>query len=294
MHKKILVTGSNGQVGTALRTIAASEKTAPLEFVFTDRGELDITDIDAIEKAVKEYDVDTIVNCAAYTAVDKAEEEEANAKRINADAVGYLARICKTYDVGLIHLSTDYVFGGHATQPWREEDPVRPEGVYARTKYEGEVRLREYNPPRSMIIRTSWVYGESGHNFVKTMLRLGREREVLRVVDDQIGSPTYTMDLAAAIVNILLQNPQNDETELYHYSNEGICSWYEFAKKIFELADIPCKVEPIPTSAYPTPAKRPLYSVLCKEKIARRFGLEIPHWEVSLRECIANLTKDCD
>ncbi len=291
MRKNILITGANGQLGREFRSLVANQErfeTAD-HYFFTDRETLDITDKEAIEDFVKENDIDVIVNCAAYTAVDRAEEEEELAFKINRDAVRNLAEIAKKYDIRLIHISTDYVFDGTSHTPLCENDPVNPQGIYAKSKLEGEKAIQEIAPKGAVIIRTSWIYSSMGHNFVKTMLRVGSEREEVRVVCDQIGTPTYARDLARAILSIIDTDVENDEVKVYHYSNEGNCSWYDFAQAIFEIAQVDCRVTPISTSEYPTPAKRPPYSVLSKDKIKKEFGLDIPYWRDSLKSCISLL-----
>jgi len=288
MHKRILITGSNGQVGKEFQSLVSNNAYKGMHFYFTDRETLDITDKEAVSRFIADNQIDTIVNCAAYTAVDKAESEEALAYQINRDAVRNLAELAKENKIALIHISTDYVFDGKSHTPFKEDDPTNPQGVYAKSKHAGEQAIIEVAPKGAMIIRTSWVYSSDGHNFVNTMLRLGSEREALSVVCDQIGTPTYARDLARAILTILTrQQIPNDGVEIYHYSNEGNCSWYDFAQAIFEMAEIDCKVSPVPTEAYPTPATRPAYSVLNKEKIKEHFNVQIPYWRDSLRSCLS-------
>ena len=278
----ILVTGSNGQLGSELRELINS----PLPTVFfTDRNTLDITDKTAIENFCETNNIEIIINCAAYTAVDKAQEDEVNADAINHLAVKSMAEIAKEKNIRLIHISTDYVFNGENHTPYLESDPTHPNGIYGETKLAGEQSLLEIAPANALIIRTSWVYSAYGANFVKTMLRLGKERESLGVIFDQVGTPTYAKDLAKAILKILPQI-DNEKVEIYHYTNEGVCSWYDFAEAIFALRNIPCQVTPIETKAYPTPAKRPHYSLLNKAKIKRDFGLTIPYWRESLELCL--------
>ncbi len=291
MRKHILITGANGQLGGEFRSLVDNRERFDTSdhYFFTDRETLDITDKEAVENYVMQHNIDTIINCAAYTAVDKAEEEEALAYLINRDAVRNLAEIAKKYDIHLIHISTDYVFDGTSHTPLCETDSVNPQGVYAKSKYEGEAAIREIAPKGAMIIRTSWIYSSMGHNFVKTMLRVGSERDEIRVVCDQIGTPTYARDLARAILTIIASESQSDEVKTYHYSNEGNCSWYDFAQAIFEIAQVDCRVTPISTHEYPTPAKRPSYSVLNKDKIKYEYGLDIPYWRDSLRSCISLL-----
>ena len=298
----ILVTGSNGQLGSELRKL--SREYSDNTYFFTDRDELDITDREAIGNFIEATGIDTIINCAAYTAVDKAEEDESNADAINHLAVKYLAQISKEKNIKLIHISTDYVFDGKNYKPYIEEDATNPQGVYGATKLAGERAMREVDPKNSVIIRTSWVYSSFGNNFVKTMLRLGKERNELGVIFDQIGTPTYARDLAEAILKIL-QNPEpkvnceareapmgdrtSNPVEIYHYSNEGVASWYDFAMAIFEFSNIDCKVKPIETKDYPTPAARPHYSLLNKAKIKKDFNITIPYWKESLKVCLKKL-----
>ena len=287
MSKNILITGANGQLGSELKFLVSNNVNKDTNYFFTDKDELDITNLDAIREFVEKNSIDTIINCAAYTAVDKAEEEEELAYKINRDGVKNLATIAKEKNSKLIHISTDYVFDGRSHTPLKEEDEVNPQGVYAKSKRAGEEEIIKINPKDSIIIRTSWVYNSDGKNFVNSMLKLGKERDKLRVVCDQIGTPTYARDLARAILKIIDSSYKNDNGEIFHYSNEGNCSWYDFAQAIFEISNIDCKVEPIGTKDYPTPAKRPQYSVLNKDKIKNRFNLEIPYWRDSLKSCLS-------
>ncbi len=286
MSKNILITGANGQVGSQIEYLVSNGVYKNLNFYFTDKDSLDITKAPEIAKFVDENNIDTIVNCAAYTAVDKAEEEQELAYKINADAVKNLALIAKERGISLIHISTDYVFDGTNHTPLKESDKPNPQGVYADSKLKGEEELIAINPKNSIIIRTAWVYNSIGKNFVNTMLRVGSQKKSLSVVCDQIGTPTYARDLARAILTIIDKGIDNNNVEIYHYSNEGNCSWYDFAQAIFEIANIDCKVEPINTKDYPTPAKRPAYSVLSKDKIKKDYGLTIPYWRDSLKSCI--------
>lgn len=279
----VLVTGSKGQLGSELRELVSDEG-----YFFTDRDMLDIADKDAIARFCTEKGIGTIINCAAYTAVDKAEEDAENADRINHLAVKYMAEIAKEKKIKLIHLSTDYVFDGMNYRPYVESDPTVPNGVYGNTKLAGEEAIKKINPDNTIIIRTSWVYSSFGANFVKTMLRLGKERESLGVIFDQVGTPTYARDLAASILHIIPQL-KNENVEIYHYSNEGVLSWYDFAKEIMKMAKIKCQIDPIETKAYPTPAKRPHYSLLNKGKIKADFELEIPYWKDGLDACLRKM-----
>jgi len=282
----ILVTGANGQLGSELQALSSHYN--QYRFTFVDRSDIDLNDTEAIEHYFKEKTFDTIINCAAYTAVDHAESNPDLADNINHKAVKTLATIAKATNTTLIHISTDYVFNGKNFQPYVETDPTDPQSIYGRTKSAGEEAIQSINPPNAVIIRTSWVYSSFGNNFVKTMLRLGKERDELGVIFDQIGTPTYARDLAKAVLKIT-QNSKlktQNSVEIYHYSNEGVCSWYDFAKAIFELSDINCRVNPIETKEYPTPAARPSYSLLNKTKIKTDFNLQIPYWRDSLAECL--------
>ena len=278
----ILVTGSKGQLGSEIEALSSNYD---YNFFFTDRDELDITNQEAIEGFIENNKIDTIINCGAYTAVDRAEEDEINADKINHLAVKYLAQIAKEKQIKLIHISTDYVFDGKNYKPFIETDSTNPQGVYGKSKLDGEEALKDVNPKNSIIIRTSWVYSSFGANFVKTMLRLGKERESLGVIYDQVGTPTYARDLARAILDIL-PKIQNKSTQIYHYSNEGVLSWYDFAREIMRMAKIDCVVNPIESSQYPTPASRPHYSLLNKSKIKEEFNITIPFWKDSLDECL--------
>jgi len=289
MTKHILVTGSKGQLGRELNVLVSKQKhnDDSLKFHFTDRDTLDISNKQALENYIEQKKINIIINCAAYTAVDKAEEEKDLAFAINHEAVKYLAELALEKNIKLIHISTDYVFDGTGNTPLKETDNTNPEGVYALSKYKGEEEILRIQPPGSVIIRTSWVYSSFGQNFLHTMLRLGAERDKLNVVSDQVGTPTYARDLARAILDILPSIPkQPTPVEIYHYSNEGVCSWYDFAQAIFEIADINCKVSPISSEEYPTPVKRPKYSVLDKKKIKHDYNLAIPYWRDSLTYCI--------
>ncbi len=288
MPKHILVTGANGQLGSELYTLTEQNSYDELYFYFTDKENLDITDKSKIEDFCKENTIKVIVNCAAYTAVDKAEEDAKNADAINHLAVKSMAEIAKSQGIQLIHISTDYVFDGSNSRPYIENDSVNPQGIYGKTKLDGENAMIKICPEKSMIIRTSWVYSNFGNNFVKTMLRLGNERDELGVIFDQVGTPTYAKNLAESILDIIQSQREyeSNSVEIYHYSNEGVCSWYDFAKTIFELSNIRCNVNPITTEQYPTPAKRPHYSILNKTKIKKDFKLDIPYWKDALKVCL--------
>ena len=281
----ILVTGSKGQVGSELQALADDYE---YDFYFTDRDSLDITDTNQIEAFVNKNKIDIIINAAAYTAVDKAEEDEVNADKVNHLAVKNLAEVAKEHDIKLIHISTDYVFDGKNYKPYNEDDATNPNGVYGATKLAGEQAMQTINPNNSIIIRTSWVYSSFGANFVKTMLRLGKERDELGVIFDQVGTPTYAKDLAQVIFAII-PTINNENVEIYHYANEGVLSWYDFAKEIMRMAKLDCQIDPIETKEYPTPAKRPHYSLLNKAKIKKEFGITIPYWKDSLDECLRTL-----
>ena len=281
---KILVTGANGQLGNEMRVLAAEN--ADHTYFFTDVQELDICDAEAIQSYVKEHQIELIVNCAAYTAVDKAEENADLCNRLNHLAPGYLAAAAESVGAGLIQISTDYVFDGTAHLPYTEKVAPCPNSVYGRTKLAGEEAVLQ-GCSRTVVIRTAWLYSIYGNNFVKTMIRLGRERDSLGVVFDQIGTPTYANDLARAIYAIIRQGLVPG---VYHFSNEGVCSWYDFTKSIHRLANITtCQVRPLHTAEYPALAPRPAYSVLDKTKIKQTFGMEIPHWEESLKRCVMQL-----
>lgn len=274
----ILVTGANGQLGSELRKIGFS---ALDEVFYTDVAELDITDYAAVEKFVKDKEIDTIINCAAYTAVDKAEEEPQLAAKINTEAVTNLARAAAKEGCLLIHISTDYVFDGTGTKPYSEKDKPCPVSVYGKTKLAGEEAILK-SRCFHIIIRTAWLYSSFGNNFVKTILRLATERTEINVVSDQVGSPTYAGDLAAAIVAIMDNEERIEHEGIYHYSNEGVCSWYDFAAEIVRLSGKECRVKPVTTAEYPTKTQRPAYSVLDKSKIKKTFGIEIPAWKDAL------------
>ena len=283
--KRILITGANGQLGNEMRVL--SEEYPEHAYFFTDVAELDICNEQAVMDFVKANGIHTIVNCAAYTAVDNAEDHLEFCTRLNADAVGYLAKSAEANGAEFIQISTDYVFDGTAHVPYQETDPTCPESVYGSTKLEGERNALAYCS-RAMVIRTAWLYSTFGNNFVKTMIRLGKERDSLGVIFDQIGTPTYARDLARVIFEAIRQGVVPG---VYHFSDEGVCSWYDFTKAIHRLAGITnCKVKPLHTSEYPTKAKRPHYSVLDKSKIKATYDLEVPYWEESLKECINTMS----
>lgn len=285
--KTVLVTGANGQLGNSIRLLA--ENHPGYNFLFTDVDTLDITNPAAVRGMIKDNQVDFVLNCAAYTAVEKAEEDEALCRRINAFAVGVLGKAAHEAGAKMIHVSTDYVFSGTSYRPYVETDVTCPVSAYGRTKLAGEEILQEVCPD-AVIIRTAWLYSEFGSNFVKTVLRLGKERDQLGFVFDQIGTPTYAGDLAAAILAVVTADERNAFVSgIYHFSNEGVCSWYDFTVKILQIAGIDCRVLPIETKDYPTKAVRPPYSVLNKKKIKTTYGITIPYWEESLRLCMEKL-----
>ena len=282
----ILITGCNGQLGNEIQLL--ERQNTQHTFFNTDVAELDIINQEAIERFVEEYAIDGIVNCAAYTAVDKAEDNELLCQKLNAEAPAYLAHAIGKRGGWMVQISTDYVFDGTHYMPYTEDEDTCPNSVYGKTKLVGELNVQAHCE-RSMIIRTAWLYSSFGNNFVKTMIRLGKEKPELGVIFDQIGTPTYARDLAAAIMTAI---NKGIVPGIYHYSNEGVISWYDFTKAIHRLAGINnCNVRPLHTSEYPTPATRPHYSVLDKTKIKRVYGIEIPYWEDSLAECVSLLLK---
>ncbi|MDR1222977.1 MAG: dTDP-4-dehydrorhamnose reductase [Tannerella sp.] len=277
----VLITGANGQLGMALR--AGSECFEGFKLYFTDIDTLDILDKPAVESYIKSSGIDTVVNCAAYTAVDKAEDDAERCIRINCDAVRNIGEVAASLGVRVIHVSTDYVFDGKGARPYREEDATNPVSVYGKSKLAGEQALTAACPD-AVIIRTAWLYSETGANFMKTMLRLGMERDRVGVVADQQGTPTYAGDLADAILKVLASGAF--VPGIYHYTDEGVCTWYDFAVRIFEIAGLKCSVDPLATAGYPTRAVRPAYSVLDKTKIRDTYGVITPPWEESLRKCL--------
>ena len=281
----ILVTGSMGQLGSEIKELSSNYN---YNFFFTTRDDIDITSKDSIKEFCQTNSINVIINCAAYTAVDKAQSDIENADLVNRKAVKKLSIVAKELNIKLIHISTDYVFDGKNFKPYVEEFQTNPQSVYGKTKLDGENELLDINPLNSIIIRTSWVYSYYGNNFVKTMLRLGKEKEELGVIFDQIGTPTYAKDLAITILDIIPQI-ENSKVEIYNYSNEGVLSWYDFAKEIMKMAKLNCKINPIETYQYPTPAKRPHFSLLNKSKIKSKFNLEIPYWKDGLDDCLKRL-----
>jgi dTDP-4-dehydrorhamnose reductase len=285
--KNILVTGANGQLGSEIRVLALSFP--QYHFFFASREELSVADEASVKQYFADNNIDCCINCAAYTAVDNAEKEREAAFAANALAPGYLAAACKEHNALLIHFSTDYVFAGDSDVPYNEEDATAPLNYYGETKLEGEKQALQHND-QSIVIRTSWVYSSFGKNFVKTMIRLMTEKESIGVVNDQIGSPTYAADLAAATMQII--SGEKHTPGIYHYSNEGVISWHDFALEIKALIGSNCIVNGIPTSAYPTPAKRSAYSAMDTSKIKSTFGIAIPFWKDSLKKCVVLLTND--
>lgn len=278
---KILVTGAMGQLGTCIK--AVTEKYATLEFSFKSSKDLDISNAQAVHMAFTNNKYDYCINCAAYTQVDNAEDEKEKATAINVNGAQNLAKACAKTSTVLIHISTDFVFDGKKKIPYTEDDKVGPTGVYGQTKYLGEQQIQK-NLKHYFIIRTSWLYSEFGHNFMKTMLRLGKEKDELSVVNDQIGTPTYAVDLAAFILRIITL--KSDAYGLYHYSNEGVASWYDFAKTIFDLSNTTINLKSVTGDAYPTKAERPKYSVLDKAKVKDTFKIRVPSWEDGLQRAI--------
>lgn len=282
----ILVTGANGQLGCEMRRLGA---VSPNNYIFTDVAELDITDCEAVMRVVRECSIEAIVNCAAYTNVDKAESDETMAELINATAVGNLARAMKEVGGTLFHVSTDYVFGREGNTPRTEDMPLEPLGVYGRTKLHGEEAIAQ-SGCKALVFRTAWLYSEYGNNFLKTMMRLTAEKEQLNVVFDQVGTPTYAGDLALAIFSIIEAGVYEGNEGIYHFSNEGVCSWYDFAVEIAAAAgNTACRINPCHSCEFPSPVTRPPYSVLDKTKIKETFDIDIPHWRESMEYCIKRI-----
>ena len=286
--KRILVTGSNGQLGSEIKDLSSNYP--DFQFIYTDIDELDLTDQKAIDTFFEKEEFNACINCAAYTAVDKAEDEPETAMLINATTVVYLSKACSKKGIPFIHISTDYVFDGKNHKPYSEFDATTPGSEYGRTKLAGEKAVFGF-AENALIIRTSWLYSSYGNNFVKTMLRLGQERKELSVVFDQVGTPTYAGDLAKAILDILSSDKIKPGVSVYHYSNEGVISWYDFAKAIFHESDISCKVKAIESKDFPVKASRPFYSVLNKSKIKNDFQVEVPYWLDSLKLVLKQLEK---
>lgn len=280
----VLVTGSKGQLGNEIQVLAPAYP--QFNFIFTDVEELDICKREVVDGFFSENKIDFLINCAAYTAVDKAEDDEEKCYQINKDAVEYLGEASACHGVKMLHVSTDYVFDGKSYIPYTEDAPVSPATVYGRSKAEGEQRLVSVLQS-AVIVRTSWLYSSFGNNFVKTMLKLGRERKRLQVVFDQVGTPTYAADLADALLQII--SAAELVPGIYHFSNEGVCSWYDFTLAIFKSAKIACDVLPIESKEYPTKTPRPHYSVLNKQKVKSAYNLRVAHWEDSLNRCVQKL-----
>lgn len=285
---KILITGSNGQLGSELRELSGAYP--QYEFIYTDEKELDITNESLIDDFFSVNRPDVVINCAAYTVVDKAESQEKTAFLINSNAVGFLSRASARFNVLLVHISSDYVFDGRAFTPYSELSGTSPVSAYGRSKSAGELAIHQFGS-NALIIRTSWLYSEFGNNFVKTIRKHAKERSLLNVVYDQIGTPTYARDLAQIILNILPSAIKTKGIEVFHYSNEGVASWFDFAKAIVKFSRIECQINPILSKEYPQAATRPMYSVLDKSKIKEKYSLIIPYWRDSLRECIRRLNE---
>ncbi len=285
----VLVIGGEGQLGSEIKRLSNSWKDA--NFAFTSFENLDITQKKQVDAHINGKDYDFCINCAAYTAVDKAEELPDLAREVNVIGVQNIAQACSANDITLIHISSDYVYHNEVNRPILENDPTTPKGVYASTKLQGDFAAKSYND-KTIVIRTSWVYSMHAHNFVKTMLRLGKEKDELNIVYDQIGTPTHAKDIALAIFEIMKYNTQNEpQYGIFNFSNEGVTSWYDFTLEIFRINKVECKVNPILSKQYPTPAQRPSFSVLDKSKIKKTFQLEIPHWKDSLADCLKLLKK---
>ena len=278
----ILVTGSNGQLGSEVKRLSSDYN---YTFFFTTKEQLDITNENALKEFINKHSIEVIINCAAYTNVDKAENNKREADLINRKAVKKLAKISKEKNIKLIHISTDYVFDGKNHKPYCEASAVNPTSVYGQSKRDGELEIQKINPYNSIIIRTSWVYSSYGSNFVKTILQLTKERDELGIIYDQVGTPTYANDLAKTILDII-PLIKNKKVEIYNYTNEGVLSWYDFAKEIIRVAKIDCTINPIETFQYPLPAKRPHFSILNKSKIKKEFNIVIPYWKDSLDKCL--------
>ena len=281
--KNILVTGSNGQLGSEIREI--SDRYENYNFVFTDVEELDLTISEDIVSFFADNKIDACINCAAYTAVDKAEDEVELVMLVNSTAVENLSKVCKNNGTLLFHISTDYVFNGKHFMPYVETDTVSPDSQYGLSKLKGEEAVM-LNCDKAIIVRTSWLYSSHGNNFVKTLIKLGNERDQLSVVSDQVGTPTYAADLAEAIMVMIASFDETKPKEIYHFSNEGAISWYDFGKAIMKLSNIECAINPIDSKDYPSKANRPFYSVLSKSKIKKHYGVNVPYWEDSLRRMI--------
>ncbi len=286
IYMNILVTGSKGQLGSELRDL--EKDYSQYTFFFTDIEDLDITQEERIYKFIKTNKIEVVINCAGYTAVDKAENDKPQAMLLNATAVKYMAQACNKAGCLLFHISTDYVFEGKSHKPYTENDTASPKSIYGKTKLDGEIEVI-FNAKRAIIIRTSWLYSSYGNNFVKTILKKARENKELKVVFDQIGTPTYARDLAKTILQIIPKVPTKIRTEIYNFSNEGVTSWYDLAQAIVDTKKLDCHIEPVLSKDFPTEAQRPFYSVLNKARIKKDFGITIPHWRKSLMECLQKL-----
>jgi len=288
---KVLIIGKSGQLGQSINKIISLKNTKD-EYTFVGRRELDLSDPESIVAYFGKNKFDIIVNCAAYTAVDKAESESSLANQINHLAVKQIAEIVKQQDAKLIHISTDYVFDGKNYKPYTEADIPNPQNVYGKTKLAGEKAIQKTMATNALIVRTGWLYSEFGNNFAKTILKLGSDNKEIKVIFDQIGTPTYASDLAKAVINVINSSylkTKGKKTQIFHYSNEGICSWYDFAKSIFDIESIDCQVIPIEGKEWKMPAKRPYYTVLNKNKFKNTFGMKIPYWKDSLCMCLKNI-----
>ncbi len=282
----ILVTGSNGQLGSELRSL---EKEYPsFKFTFTTKSDLDITDSEKVSKVIKEKKIEVLINCAAYTAVDKAENDKAQAMLLNATAIKNIASACSKANALLVHISTDYVFDGRNFKPYTENDTASPKSIYGKTKLDGEIEVI-FNAKRALIFRTSWLYSSFGKNFVKTIAEKAKTEKELKVVHDQIGTPTYAADLAKTILDIIPKVSLKIRTEIYNFSNEGAASWFDFAKAIVDIKQLDCQITPISTKEYPTDAQRPFFTLLDKSRIKKDFNIKIPYWKDSLEICLSKI-----
>ncbi|MEA3448878.1 MAG: dTDP-4-dehydrorhamnose reductase [Bacteroidota bacterium] len=288
MMKKILITGGNGQLGSSLKE--REDKFTNAACMFTDIDALDLLDKQAVQDFFDARKPDIVINCAAYTAVDKAEVDTDNAKMLNADLPGFLGELCNQHNAKMVHISTDYVFSGEVNRPYTETDAANPVTEYGKTKFQGEQHLHKQLPD-ALILRTSWLYSPYGGNFLKTMLRLGKEKDKINVVYDQVGSPTYAGHLADGIIHVINRwhETKNWESGVFHFSNQGVCSWYDFAWQIMQHANLKCHVQPVTTDQFPTPAKRPPYSVMSKAAFENTFNYAIPHWQEGVAGCLKRM-----